>query len=297
MYKCNACNKQYTSSYNLKLHLKRQPLCVEWNELNPTLKEYIDDKFGPLPMTDEDKKKIDTHCFICNTTFANIGNLNRHLENNTICRKWSMYKDLEPLSTYIENKVMASGIEMFNIDDLGSSRDNACHTYLGMHYDYEPFEYPKYSICHIIWNVYLVDKIMVSKPDFEQIVRENDIRYMIAILPDLPDSNVPFDIDHSVMVYKGHDMEIDTKMFETQCNTIEEYRKKRENIVVYCNSGYQRSIPFLCYYLVKHHGDEVPTIERAIDIILPRIDQGNYDVLRKGMIKHIKLLLGPIGLQ
>ena len=78
---CQACNKVYTSAYNLKKHLKRQPLCETWINLNPGIKDYIDDKFR-LRMNDEDEATINTKCFVCNTIFSNVGNLNKHLETN-----------------------------------------------------------------------------------------------------------------------------------------------------------------------------------------------------------------------
>lgn len=98
--KCNACEKYYSSEYNLKKHLKRQPLCERWLELVSGIKDYIDDKFSHE--TDIETIEKQTKCFICNTTFANVGNLNRHLDTNIMCSKWAMYKDLEPLTLLFE---------------------------------------------------------------------------------------------------------------------------------------------------------------------------------------------------
>jgi hypothetical protein len=101
MFECIACNKSYTTKSNLKLHHTRQPLCINWIKLNPGLKDYIDEKFN-LP---EDSQNIQTQqnttCGICNTTFSNIGNLNKHLNSTTICSKWKNYKELKPLAAYI----------------------------------------------------------------------------------------------------------------------------------------------------------------------------------------------------
>lgn len=42
---CDACMRPYRSIANLKKHWSRQPLCVKWMELNPGLKDYVDDVF------------------------------------------------------------------------------------------------------------------------------------------------------------------------------------------------------------------------------------------------------------
>ena len=101
MFQCAACKKFYSNIYNLQKHLKRQPLCEEWIKLSPGIKDYVDDKFQ-LPCTDVELEEQKTKCFICNTVFANVGNLNRHLDTTLICGKWSLYKDLAPLETYIK---------------------------------------------------------------------------------------------------------------------------------------------------------------------------------------------------
>lgn len=135
MYRCDACDKSYSSLYNLKNHLKRQPLCQKWIDMHPGLKDYIDDKFM-LPMNDLEKEIKNTKCFICNTDFANVGNLNRHLDNSIICSKWSMYKELEPLNGYIESAIHTT---------LSDCND---HTSAGgISIPYEEFIAPKYKLC------------------------------------------------------------------------------------------------------------------------------------------------------
>ena len=60
---------------------------------------------------------------------------------------------------------------------------------------------------------------------------------------------------------------------------------------MYCNSGYQRSIPFLCYYLLKYHSNEAPNIEKAIELILPQIDRANYAQTKEKYIESMTTLL------
>lgn len=257
MIECDACNKHYSSKYNLAKHHKRQPLCLQWMELNPGIKDYIDDKFQ-LPL--DDVVDLETKCFICNTVFANIGNLNRHLDHSTICSKWSMYKELEPLQAYVNKPIL------------------------------EEFIAPKHRLCHIIWNLFLIDKDL---KDIPEIIQENNIQYVIGLFPDntVYDKTFPEGIDHHVMLYKDHTTEINKKDFDEQCLKIESYREKRANIFICCNNGYQRSIPFLCYYLTRYHPNEVQTIEKAIDLILPQVDKNNYANLKDSYVFSTELLL------
>lgn len=264
MLQCEACNKFYSSVYNLRKHLKRQPLCEEWIKLNPSLKNYVDDKFQ-LPCTDIEKEEQKTKCFICNTDFANIGNLNKHLDNSIICSKWSLYKDLVPLETYIKSNSVN-----------------------------EDFIAPKYSLCHIIWNLFIIDKMYAALPNIDNILQENNVKYIIAILPDVKDYKLDhLNIDHSIMLYNDHNTQLDINEFDIQCKKIEDIRSQenKPNIFIYCNNGYQRSIPFLCYYLLKYHPSEAPNIDKAIDLILPQIDRGNYNKTRDNYIESVKSLL------
>lgn len=273
MISCEACRKVYSTPYNLKKHWKRQPMCEKWINLNPGLKDFIDHKFKVEGAAHSDKvENENTTCMACKTTFANVGNLNRHLLTSVICSKWDLYNDLEPVQAYIGRM-------------------------------YSEFDAPKYSLCHIIWNVYLIDKEMIRKREcdinIDDIIKETNIKYVVGILPgDEEEQNKAvmdaLGVDYSVMPYHGHNMDINIDAFDEQCKKIEEHREKRENVFVFCNNGYQRSIPFLVYYLYKHHNDEVPTIERAIDIILPQVDKKNYGTIRNKCIEDTSKILGAI---
>ena len=258
-FSCDACSKSYSSKYNLSKHHKRQPLCVDWIKLQPGIKDYIDDKFQ-LPI-DEDALDRETKCGICNTIFANVGNLNRHLDTSTICSKWSLYRDLEPLHTYIRKPELEESL----------------------------FFAPKHKLCHIIWNLFLIDKEL---KDIPEIITENNIKYIIGILPDQAtyDKTFPPGIDHHIMLYDDHSTNLNITEFDEQCQKIEEYRSQRANIFICCNSGYQRSIPFLCYYLIKYHPEEVPNIAKAIDLILPQVDKQNYATLKEQYVMSTEML-------
>ena len=199
----------------------------------------------------EEEKSHNTTCEFCSKSFSNKGNLNLHMKTNKICKKWEKYHQLKPL--------------------------------------YEKFTAPKYKLCHIIWNVFLIDKEFKLT---QEIIDENNIGYIIALLPDeqIYYDKVDVNVPHHILKYKDHTPLLDIEDFDKQCEKIEEYRKERKNIFVFCNNGYQRSIPFLCHYLINHHNDEVPTVEKAIDIILPQVDKDNYSTLRNKYIENMEKL-------
>ena len=201
----------------------------------------------------KEKKKIkNTSCDYCSKIFSTKSNLNAHMKSNIICKKWETYDTFKPV--------------------------------------YESFIAPKYKLCHIIWNIFLIDKEFKLT---QEIIDENNIGYILAILPDKQTyyDKIDIDVEHNILEYEGHTIEnIDTEVYDSECKKIEKYRKERKNIFVFCNSGYQRSIPFLIHYLTKHHGNEVPTIEKAMDIILPQVDKENYATIRNKYITNMELL-------
>lgn len=263
---CKACNKVYSTKQNLKKHWERQPLCEQWIKLqtNPGLKSYIDHKLSIEKEKQNQEKNVDKSflCMACKSTFSNIGNLNRHISTNDICNKWIMYQDLKEIDGYL-------GIP------------------------YSTFEAPKYSLSHIIWNVHLIDKEFAKKPEMKKILEDNNTKYIIAILPRNETENKWLEelgVEVFYLHYEDHNMFIDKEAFDIQCKKIEEYRSRRENVFVFCNNGYQRSIPFLTYYLTEHHKDEIPNIERAVDIILSQVDKQNYSTYREKYITELKAL-------
>lgn len=268
MLTCDACNKIYSTPQNLKKHWKRQPMCERWVGMNDNgLKEFVDHKIKVLQEGLDAKAETNTTCMACMTSFANVGNLNRHLATSVVCSKWDLYNGLEPITGF-----------------MGKF--------------YSEFDAPAYSLNHIIWNVFLVDKEFAKRDDAKEIMNENNCKYIIAILPE-EEGEVPgwlggLGIECGVMGYDGHNMNVDKDAFDEQCRKIEEYRGRRENVFVFCNNGYQRSIPFLVHYLCHHHADEVPNVERAIDIILPQVDKANYSSLRDKYINNSRLILDII---
>lgn len=312
---CAACGKAYANAYNLDAHLARQPLCRRWTELRPGLRDYVDAAFR-LPQSDGEAAADAARCGVCGKAFSNTGNLNRHLETSAACRKWAMYRDLQPLEAFLAMGGK-SAPRVGGWSEIDHAADHAIGGAVGpdgerraMGHDargpssdlgsFGAFEAPRVSLCHIIWNVFLIDKQIAARPDFAEIVRENDVRYILAILPDEATYAEALggradDVPHHVMTYDGHTPALDAAAFDAQCERIEERRHARHNVFVFCNSGYQRSLPFLAYYLRTTHPTEVPSVERAIDLILPQVDKEGYAALRDGTVASVRALLEPLG--
>ncbi len=101
--KCPACSRTFTVENSRRRHYKRFPECVQWINDHPEAvveekknKKVKDD--GSLKIglhllivdileksvgCDDDKKK----CRWCDTTFVNMGNINKHLNNSSKCNK------------------------------------------------------------------------------------------------------------------------------------------------------------------------------------------------------------------
>jgi hypothetical protein len=163
--------------------------------------------------------------------------------------------------------------------------------------DYAVFEAPPPSkLYHIIWNILLADK---QFPLTLQTLQENKIGHIVAILPNRDDFEklAGKGIQATVIEYgEKHEPFINSKQYEEICTFIDNLARSSKdeserNVLVFCNNGYQRSIPFLVYYLTRFHPDECPTISKAIDLILPQVDKLNYLSLREKTIEDITKIL------
>jgi len=154
---------------------------------------------------------------------------------------------------------------------------------------------PPSKTYHIIWNVLLADKQIELTQD---LLESENICHIVAILPHKSDflqlnTSIP-DCPYTVLEYgSNHTTEIDKDSFKICGSFIDNEARKegRRNILIFCNNGYQRSIPFLAYYLTTFHSDEVPNIEKALNIILSQVDKKNYmDILVPSILSVTKLL-------
>ena len=160
-----------------------------------------------------------------------------------------------------------------------------------------PFEAPPPSkVYHIIWNILLTDKQFSLT---QENLKENKIGHILAILPTENDFTTLYsgDTPYSVLDYGNvHEPSIDISRFQTIGKFIDYLARNSKNdsernVLIFCNNGYQRSIPFLSYYLTQFHRDECPTISKAIDLILPQVDKLNYLSLRENSIDAVTKII------
>ncbi len=167
-------------------------------------------------------------------------------------------------------------------------------------FDYSEVEpMPPSKTYHIIWNLLLADKQLELTP--EALAADN-IQHIVAILPSQSEfeklnTQIP-DCPFTVLEYGyEHTVNINREQFQECGKMIDSMARApgRHNILIFCNNGYQRSIPFLVYYLTKFHPDEVPTVSRAVEIILSQVDRANYATQLGPMTDAVSLILGIIG--
>lgn len=297
LYICDACGKKYTTKQNLKGHHIRQPLCVKWIKMNNGIKDSID-KIMEEKIYGNDKK---FECPACHRIYSSNTNLNKHKKVSKICKKWIKYIEISPflgkdIYNIYEKHDMLENEEIYNstvyYNNIELKKNLKIVSYIDNNYpkyhEFIPSDPNEMKLIHIIWNVFLTDREAKITKDM---LEKNKIKYIIAILPnkEIYDDNLE-DINHVIIEYNGHEPVLDLELFDKQCNEIEKYRRNRDNILIYCNNGYQRSLPFICHYLTGHHSDEVPNIEKAIDLILPNVDKENYSKNRNNYIESMNKL-------
>lgn len=156
---------------------------------------------------------------------------------------------------------------------------------------------PPSSIHHIIWNVVITDKLTTLT---QEIIEQNKINHILAILPDTDDflslnTDIP-SVPYDVLSYgKNHDTNIDFDIYDKYSKKIDDIAKISDirNVLIFCNNGFQRSLPFIVYYLNNFHSNEVPTIEKAVELVLSQIDKENYTKIKDDMVINMKKLLQP----
>jgi hypothetical protein len=98
---CNACNKAFTNKYSLQRHLERSPVCMQWCNLDESIKtensiftRTID--MSIIDFIDEIKKKVTVvqrkeylYCKYCQVVFSNVGNLNKHFKTAVTCNRFA----------------------------------------------------------------------------------------------------------------------------------------------------------------------------------------------------------------
>jgi hypothetical protein len=158
------------------------------------------------------------------------------------------------------------------------------------------FEPPPPSLTkHIIWNLLLADKQLEMT---QEILDKEKICHIVAILPKKSDflllnENVK-DFPFTVLEYgDSHTTTVDKEAFKICGEFIDSVARNAgsRNVLVFCNNGYQRSIPFLVYYLITFHSDEVPSISKALSLILSELDKTNYMNILAPTIESVTKIL------
>jgi transcription elongation factor Elf1 len=273
-FSCLACNRSYSNIGNLNKHLKSSVVCKKWLDLEldkkrnkKTIWESIDNLL--------DKQEGDKYlCKYCNKKFSTQSNLNKHMRSSVICTKWNNLSNIQELAEQEPNQNLLQDISPYN-NFINSKQE---------------FISPTDNLTHIIWNIYLCDK-------YEKITSEtitnNKIGRIIAILPNKSDYSKYIDVnlvDYNVIEYHDkHTIEFNPqilKCYNQMCDRIEYQRgQQNRNTLIFCNNGYQRSLPFICYYLMRHHPEEFKTIESVITTIVRQLPQYKFDDLVKSMNK------------
>ena len=298
MNNCKACTKSFSDFVGLKAHLKRTKLCRDWMELltNPTIlppepkSEFVPtaalrnstcfeiDSFDnklveKIQQTYESSDLIEPmvwefQCVSCHKIFSTKSNLNKHVKRTLICQKWEKYHSIQTRQDY-------SKVGSYN--SLKVSRKISAFEAL-----------PAIPMHHIVWNLYLTDKDSIV--DY----KKHKIDLVVCLMPESEF------LEYSKKSQNTKFVNLEYNEHTKQSINIEEYKligieltklqEERKNTLIVCNNGYQRSLPFLCYYLVNEHNDEYPTIESVLDLVLSQLDPQNYLSLKPGYITSIKQL-------
>lgn len=165
-------------------------------------------------------------------------------------------------------------------------------------------ESPKTNIHHLIWNVLLTDKLTKLN---QEIITNNKIKQgflkiltktviwsqkkddFIELNKEIPD--FPYDI---LEYGEKHDTTINFDQYNKYAQEIDKIARNGEslrNVLIFCNNGYQRSLPFIVYYLTKYHPEEFPSIDKAVEMILSQLDRDNFMKIKNNLIECVSKLL------
>lgn len=301
MKKCIACEKIYTTE-DIENHYKRSPLCKSWEnyiENGDVYASIINDMCEIIKETKEEEFKC-----VCGNFYETKGGYQKHLRTHKECMKKNYYNQLKNKEE--KNKSESTSLNLINtyfdkeLGKLGSNIfDNIIDKPVGSNNYEVQYPFPEntknnFDIFHIIWNLYLSDKESIKNDMFENTLFDLKINYIILIFPEEYNLNIKDkSIKIDTLIYEKNSniiSKIEYKKYNECYDLMERYQKERKNILIICNSGYQRSIPFICKYLITRHQDEVPDLERAINICLSQLDKTNFMNIKNSTITNLKTL-------
>nr|WRJ69889.1 cys-based protein tyrosine phosphatase [Oceanusvirus sp.] len=249
-FSCEACGRSYSTKSNLGLHYERQPLCLKWiREVDDRMKHVVT---GEIEIRSERAATRSEACEACGKEFSTDSNLLRHVKASPTCQKWIVYRDVARINftsrEWLQNNEGAGEAgEAGGVAGIDQNPDMALSC-----------GKPDSSVHRLGWNVYLSDK---HAP-----IDGNDFGMVVMILPDsscVPPS-LPEGIDREVLHYRGHQPSLDFPSFDRAIDRIEEREAAGENVLVFCNSGYQRTIPFLCRYMMRRDPKLYDDVEKTL---------------------------------
>jgi hypothetical protein len=149
----------------------------------------------------------------------------------------------------------------------------------------------------IIWNLYVTDKLT---PLDQETLRQLKIAEIVAILPEEEDfAALNADIGTlpvTVLAYhNNHTPVLLTQQYDGIAKRIDEIAKRPRdqprNVLVFCNNGYQRSLPFLVYYMITYHKDEFPTVDKAMGCLFSALKSTATYEEKLRLIQTVKQLV------
>ena len=148
----------------------------------------------------------------------------------------------------------------------------------------------------IIWNLYVTDKLT---PLDQETMRQLKIAEIVAILPEEEDFaalNADIgDIPVTVLAYHhNHTPVLDVQQYDSVAKRIDEIAKRPRdlprNVLVFCNNGYQRSLPFLVYIMMTYHKDEFPTVDKAMGVLFSALQSTATNEEKLALVSSVKQL-------
>jgi hypothetical protein len=138
---------------------------------------------------------------------------------------------------------------------------------------FTPTEVSTASFYWIDWNVYVTDKFI---PLTERNLQTYNIGHIIAILPskdELSSIITTGTTPYTLLAYGAtHDEKLPIDDYERLGTMIREMRNnnklvKGKNVLVFCNNGFQRSLPFLVYVLLNFQRQQYPRYQKVWDVL------------------------------
>lgn len=142
------------------------------------------------------------------------------------------------------------------------------------------------------------DKTLALTP---AIINEADVGAIVAIMPTINDFSkaapelVAAGVPLCVLTYDRTKSSLDLCQFEEAAVRIETIlnTSQQKTLMIVCNTGFQRSIPFLAWYLIYYCKMHEMTVEKVIDMTMPQYDMDGYKIeeMRKIIIDNVTQLL------